>query len=82
VNVRWLVLPTGDQTAIVVAGPEEGLRAAIAEKLLAVGGAGDAMRQGKDAEAEVIRRLLESPPPGELEEPGEPVMGAEAEDAK
>jgi hypothetical protein len=33
-EVRWLALSTGDQTATVVAGPEKGLRDAIAARLL------------------------------------------------
>lgn len=55
-EVRWLVLEGGDQTAIVVAGPEEGLRTAVAEKLLRAGGAGDAMKAGKGFEGEVLKQ--------------------------
>jgi len=33
-EVRWLALATGDQTATVVAGPEKGLRDAVAAELL------------------------------------------------
>ncbi len=61
VDVRWLVLESGDQTATVVAGPEGALRIAVAEKLLRVGGADQAMDAGKSFEEEVMRKLNGNP---------------------
>jgi hypothetical protein len=56
-DVRWIVLETGDQTAIVAAGPEAGLRTAVAEKLLRVAAAGDAAEAGKGFEQKVLEQL-------------------------
>jgi hypothetical protein len=58
-NVRWLQLATGDQTAIVVVGPEAGLRTVVADGWLVVAPRNTA-EAAREAEDEVIQRLMDS----------------------
>lgn len=60
---RFVVLPTGDQTATVLAGPEKGIEAARAEGLITIASAGAAMDTGKAFE----QRVFEAIQRGELE---------------
>jgi hypothetical protein len=54
---RYLVLDTGDQTAIVVAGPAAGLRALVDLGVLDTGAAGDGAAAGKAFEDKVFQQL-------------------------
>jgi hypothetical protein len=54
---RFVTLPTGDQTAAVLAAPEDAIRRALDEGLLSVAGADAAMDQGKGFEEEVMRKI-------------------------
>jgi hypothetical protein len=56
-DVRLATLPTGDQTACVIAAPAKVLRAAVQSGLLKVESAGKAAEAGKGFEAEVLRQL-------------------------
>lgn len=68
-EVRWLILPSSDQTATVLAGPEKGLRDALAAELLAAGGADEAMGRGKAFEEQVRGQLQEE---GQVTTPAPP----------
>jgi hypothetical protein len=56
-EVRYVTLPTGDQTAIVLAAPGPALQAAVADGLLRLEGAGAAEAEGKAFEQEVFRKI-------------------------
>jgi hypothetical protein len=56
-NERFLMLETGDQTAIVIAGPARGLRALVDDHLVQVAGATDAMDTGKAFEDQWFEQL-------------------------
>jgi hypothetical protein len=54
-DVRFIPLPTGDQTLIILGAPGPAIDRAIQAKLIQTGNAGEAERVGKEFEAEVIR---------------------------
>jgi hypothetical protein len=56
-DLRLAVLPTGDQTVNVIAGPAEGIRALVAARLISVGNAGESERVGKEFEDRVFEEL-------------------------
>jgi hypothetical protein len=53
-DVRLAVLPTGDQTVKVLAGPSSGIHSLVDSKLIEVGQASDAERAGKEFEDRVF----------------------------
>lgn len=55
--VRFVALPTQDQTAAVLAGDEAGLRALVSEGLLSLASAAEGMQNGKAFEDQVRQRL-------------------------
>ena len=56
-ELRFVVLPTGDQTATVLAGPGAGIRALVAKGLVEVGDAGAGATAGKEFEDRVFEQL-------------------------
>jgi hypothetical protein len=58
--LRYAVLPTGDQTAIVTAGPGASLTSLVDRGLLELAGADDARASGKAFEDEAIEHLKAS----------------------
>jgi hypothetical protein len=56
-DVRWLMLETGDQTAIVVAGPAAGLRQMVADHWLVPSGLG-ASAASREAERVMLEQIL------------------------
>jgi hypothetical protein len=56
-ELRFTVLPTGDQTANVVAGPAKGIRALVDARLIDVAAASDAATAGKEFEDRVFEQL-------------------------
>ena len=53
-DVRFIPLPTGDQTLIILGAPQPAIDRAIQAKLIETGDPGEAERVGKDFEADVI----------------------------
>jgi hypothetical protein len=58
-ELRFVTLPTGDQTAIVLAGPAKGILRAVDEGLLQIEGAEAGMEAGKAFEERVLKKLEE-----------------------
>ncbi len=56
-DTRLAILPTGDQTVIVVAGPARAIKSLVDTKLLDLGGAADSERVGKEFEDKVFDSL-------------------------
>ncbi|MBN2497009.1 MAG: hypothetical protein JXR96_20625 [Deltaproteobacteria bacterium] len=56
-EIRYVSLPTGDQTASVLAGPAGGILAAAGDGLIGLAGAADGMQAGKDFEERVLKAL-------------------------
>ncbi len=58
-DVRFVTLPTGDQTAIVLAAPPSAIERAVESGLIELAGAGAAEESGKAFEAKALELLLE-----------------------
>jgi hypothetical protein len=56
-EVRLVTLPTGDQTAAVLAGPRAGIAALVKRRLIAVAAPGEGEAAGKEFEDQVIEQL-------------------------
>jgi len=58
-QMRFAVLPTGDQSSAILAGPKDGLAKAASQGLIELGEAGAAAGVGKAFEEKVLDRLRE-----------------------
>ena len=65
-DVRVAVLPTGDQTVKVLAGPSKGIHALVDAKWIDIGQAGEAERVGKDFEDRVFESIRGDAGSGEV----------------